>query len=407
MNRLYTFSESLAVAPELIIKDRWPSALRLLFRRVFIVSAVVLITTGASATPNVLVNGDFEGTSGCFAPTSYANNFPWCILPWVIGTGQQANVVTVKANGSYAYLAGPQHDASGVGGSGQRHYLDIKNGHNDIYQPFTLPCEGKVLFGGYFSSRCDDNGTAHAGTGNIQIVQGTGTGGTQIATTNTVTLPAGGNAHTDPWKLASGSVNVPAGTYSFVVKMSDDVNFDEAYVKYEIDCNVTPSPTTTSTPTVTPASTLSPTPTATPISPTPTPTPTPAGCAEVTGEARCLPNGGYSYTFTVTNSSGSDMSQILLTPAQGSTFTLTPQLTNLPTPLQSGQSTTVTTNIGSAKPGDEVCFFVSLMSEKTQCCIVQVCPTLPRCGVIETATPPPPARQQRPPPPSRRGRRHP
>jgi hypothetical protein len=131
------------------------------------------------------------------------------------------------------------------------------------------------------------------------------------------------------------------------------------------------------------------------------------GCAPVKGEARCLPNGGYSYTFTVTNNSGNDMSQILLTPAQGSTFTLSPQLSNLPSPLHNGQSTTVTTIIGNAKPGDKVCFFVSLMSDNAPCCTTQVCPTLPRCGVIETATPPPPTRQQRPPPPSRRGRRRP
>ena len=150
-----------------------------------------------------------------------------------------------------------------------------------------------------------------------------------------------------------------------------------------------------------------------PVTPTPTPTPTPTAtpaCAQITGDARCLPSGGYSYTFTVTNNSGKPMSQILLTPVQGSTFTLTPQLTNLPTPLQSGQSTTVTTNISNVKPGDKVCFFVSLMSEKAPCCIVQVCPTLPRCGEASptptvTSSLPPTLRQQRPPPPSRQGRR--
>jgi hypothetical protein len=96
------------------------------------------------------------------------------------------------------------------------------------------------------------------------------------------------------------------------------------------------------------------------------------------------------------------MSQILLTPAQGSTFTLSPQLSNLPSPLHNGQSTTVTTNISNVKPGDKVCFFVSLMSEKTQCCIVQVCPALPRCGVIESPTPPRPAPRQPPRPKKRR-----
>ena len=88
------------------------------------------------------------------------------------------------------------------------------------------------------------------------------------------------------------------------------------------------------------------------ITPTPTATPTPTpGCAQVTDkDVKCLPNGGYSYTFTITNNSGKPMSQILLTPVQGSTFTLTPQLTNLSPPLQDGQSTTVTTTISTTNP---------------------------------------------------------
>ena len=117
--------------------------------------------------------------------------------------------------------------------------------------------------------------------------------------------------------------------------------------------------------------------------PPPTCEPTPApGCAQVTGEARCLPGGGYSYTFTATNSTGSDMSQILLTPLPGSTFTLSPQLFNLSSPLHNGQSTTLTVTIGNGKAGDKVCFFVSLMADKAPCCNVQVCLTLPRCGDI-------------------------
>lgn len=153
---------------------------------------------------------------------------------------------------------------------------------------------------------------------------------------------------------------------------------------------------------------ISPTPSPS-VSPTPTPTPTPTaipGCAQVAGDAHCLSDGSYSYTFNVTNNSGNPASQILLTPAQGTTFTLTPQLTNLSSSLNSGQSTSVTTTISNAKPGDKVCFFVSLMSDKTQCCIIQVCLTLPDCGQVSptptvTGSLPPPARQ------SQRGRRRP
>jgi hypothetical protein len=144
-----------------------------------------------------------------------------------------------------------------------------------------------------------------------------------------------------------------------------------------------------------------------PISPTPsptvTPTPTPVpGCADVSDkEIKCLPSGGYSYTFTVTNNSGKPMSQILLTPAQGGTFTLTPALTNLSSPLANGQSTTVTVNIGNAKPGDKVCFFTSLMADQTACCTVQVCPTLPNCNATTTSPTPSPTASASPSPTSR------
>jgi streptogramin lyase len=111
-------------------------------------------------------------------------------------------------------------------------------------------------------------------------------------------------------------------------------------------------------------------------------------CAPVRDkDIRCEPNGGYSYTFSVTNNSGNDMSQILLTPLAGSTFTLSQELFNLPAPLHKGESTTVTVGIGPGKPGEKMCFFLSLMSDKVACCIVQVCPKLPKCG--ETYYPPP------------------
>ena len=80
------------------------------------------------------------------------------------------------------------------------------------------------------------------------------------------------------------------------------------------------------------------------------------------------------------------MSQILLTPIPGSTFMLSSQLSNLNPPLANGQSTTVTTNIGNAEPGDKSCFFVSLMSDGAPCCITQICATMPQCGTSPTPT---------------------
>jgi hypothetical protein len=156
--------------------------------------------------------------------------------------------------------------------------------------------------------------------------------------------------------------NPSSGQQTVVVSKANSVQTFQFF-----NCKGTSSPTPSPTPS----------PTATP-SPTPSPTP---GCAQITGEARCLPGGGYSYSFSAVNNSGADVTQILLTPGAGSTFALSPQLVNLSTPLHNGQSTTQSVNLSNVKPGDKVCFFVTLMSDKTACCTVQVCPTLPVCGV--------------------------
>ena len=149
-----------------------------------------------------------------------------------------------------------------------------------------------------------------------------------------------------------------------------------------------------------------PPPTCTGASPSPTPgpisspTPVPPGCAQVADkDVLCGPNGSYSYTFTATNNTGGDMSQILLTPLPGSAFTLNRELFSLPSLLHNGQSVTLTVNIGNVKPGDNVCFFASLMADKTACCTVKVCPTLPKCADTTYPTTPP-----RPPQPVKRRR---
>lgn len=105
-------------------------------------------------------------------------------------------------------------------------------------------------------------------------------------------------------------------------------------------------------------------------------------CAQVnTVEITCGRGtaGSYTFAFSVTNNSGKDVHQILLTPPVGSTFTLSQQVFNLSTPLQNGQSTTLTVNIGNVKPGERVCFLATLMSRDGPCCTVEVCPVLPVC----------------------------
>jgi hypothetical protein len=103
-------------------------------------------------------------------------------------------------------------------------------------------------------------------------------------------------------------------------------------------------------------------------------------CAQVVGrEATCKTDGsgGYTYTFSVTNNSGYDVTTILLTPPAGSGLVIKDQTFPLTTPLPSGQSTTITVDLGNVKPG--ACFFVTLMTRRGPCCTVKVCPILPDC----------------------------
>jgi len=105
-------------------------------------------------------------------------------------------------------------------------------------------------------------------------------------------------------------------------------------------------------------------------------------CATVTArEAVCKTDGsgGYTYTFSVTNNTGNQVTEILLTPDPGSGLVLGDQTFPLTTPLANGQSTTLTVDIKSVKPGTEPCFFVTLMSKDGPCCTVKVCPVLPDC----------------------------
>lgn len=182
----------------------------------------------AAGQPNVLVNGGFESNP----PPNFGNNIPWSIAPWTLGTGQQANVVKVDGPGGFNYgISGPESDASAPGPGIAQHYLDIADGSNRFYQSFTPPCVGEVRFGGAFSTRAN-----LPGTGSIEIRQGVGFGGPLVATTNPVSLP-GGNSRTDPWTNVSSTAQVSAfQTYSFVVSMDNNLNFDNAFVRYITNC---------------------------------------------------------------------------------------------------------------------------------------------------------------------------
>lgn len=192
--------------------------------------ATVVMSVAVSGQ-NVLVNGDFELNP----PSANGNNVNHSIAPWILGPGDDANVVKVDGPGGYNYGSnGPESDASAPGAGIPQHYLDIV-GDNDFYQSFTPECSGEVDFGGFFSTRANS-----AGSGSVTIRQGVGLTGAIVGLTQPVTLP-GGTSQTDPWTPVSFTVPVTAfTTYSFIVRMNNNLNFDNGFVRFRVDCNPLP-----------------------------------------------------------------------------------------------------------------------------------------------------------------------
>lgn len=106
-------------------------------------------------------------------------------------------------------------------------------------------------------------------------------------------------------------------------------------------------------------------------------------CAQVTSRNNAFCNffGGYSYTFTVQNLfNGPDTSYVLITPDTPSTATFTANVFDLTSnPLGYGDSATLTTTIGNAAAGSQVCFLISTHNDNfDECCAIRHCVTLPR-----------------------------
>ncbi|MGB5418689.1 LamG-like jellyroll fold domain-containing protein, partial [Algibacter sp.] len=180
---------------------------------------------------NLLVDSGFNNKTGL----SNGNNIGVDISPWILGGGSSANIVKVDGAGGYDYgNGGPFEDANPLTGDGEdQYYLDIASGSNDFYQSFIVGFSAELTYGGYFSSR-DGFST---GTARLRVFTGsTGSSGTLVADSGTFAVtPIGGDSENTPWLLSEGVVSIPAGTYSFVVSMNDDVNFDEGYASACLD----------------------------------------------------------------------------------------------------------------------------------------------------------------------------
>ncbi|MBK9420369.1 MAG: right-handed parallel beta-helix repeat-containing protein [Flavobacteriales bacterium] len=174
--------------------------------------------------PNLLTHGDFEYFTGL----SNGNNIGINIYPWIMGGGQQANIVQVDGAGGFDYgQHGPYQDADPITGAGiLQHYLDIASGSNDIYQTFTLSTSTTIVYSGAFSSR--ENAP---GEGGISILSGVGLSGAFMDGTGLQTINAYGDSEHTPWQMFERTVTLAAGTYSYVVAMTDYLNFDEANIR--------------------------------------------------------------------------------------------------------------------------------------------------------------------------------
>lgn len=174
------------------------------------------LNTSPPMSGNMLSNAGFDDVS----PPGTKNNVGAPIPDWTLESGVNTNVVNVDGPGGFTYgNGGPESDARGAAGN----YFDVANGSGVIYQTFTISEGSSLVFGGYFSAR-----DGSSGNGEIRIHSGTGSSGTQLATTGSTTYSDNSN-----WTLASSAIYLTPGTYSFVLEMGNPVNFDEAFISIE------------------------------------------------------------------------------------------------------------------------------------------------------------------------------
>tara|TARA_R110002050_G_scaffold94765_1_gene197082 strand:+ start:66523 stop:70323 length:3801 start_codon:yes stop_codon:yes gene_type:complete len=179
---------------------------------------------------NLLIDSGFDNKTGL----NYGNNIDVDISPWILGSGDKSNIVKVDGAGGYDYgNGGPFEDANPLTGAGEdQYYFDVASGSNDFYQSFIVTNNAKLTYGGYFSSRDGRTGTAR-----LRVFTGSsGSSGALVADSGTFSVsPIAGSSQNTPWQLFEGVVYILAGTYSFVVSMDNDMNFDEGYTTACLD----------------------------------------------------------------------------------------------------------------------------------------------------------------------------
>ena len=205
--------------------------------------ASVVAAPATSSAANLIVNNGFENNP---PGETIGNHIPWSIVPWTLGSGALANVVTVNGGTGYGN-GGPNLDAEGQPAGTFQQYLDINGGDNTVSQSFTVPTCGAadtsprtVDFSGYFSIR---DSSAATGSGYIRILDNTVLDGNGAPTVlkrvdiiNLMSTNALGNivAPIDQtWKQFGDSVEViPGHQITYEAFITDFLNFDNAYMAF-------------------------------------------------------------------------------------------------------------------------------------------------------------------------------
>jgi hypothetical protein len=107
----------------------------------------------------------------------------------------------------------------------------------------------------------------------------------------------------------------------------------------------------------------------------------PKECSASVKEIACKKEGsGYSITVEVTNNTDQTATSVLLTPAPGADYTLIPQKPVLPNgSLGAHTPVTLPVTVSGGKPGETICFTVTLMGKDGCLCTIEVCTVLPDC----------------------------
>ena len=214
----------------------------------FLATISLLVSTSAQAN-NLLVNGDFEAQSLGLYDHPYVHVTGWNVAR-ISGSSvnfPKGNLVGVSGSG----WGNPSNDASGVGT--EQHYLDgMMTAH--AWQQFTAPCTGAARSSIAFSLRGGNSATAqvsvaqHNGSAiNLPLVPlstnfSNGSANmpsvaSMVAQQNFVPAYFTPSTATNSWTVFNNSHQLQGGeTYTFMVMLPQNANFDNASVEMENAC---------------------------------------------------------------------------------------------------------------------------------------------------------------------------